>query len=92
VEEDVEMSAAARWREVRPDLWTLEDTAVELRQENRPVPLPSGRSLFRQTPDSWSVYVDEGADLPSAVTFTLEEAKRVAEAELGARFDKGGDA
>jgi hypothetical protein len=86
VAEGVAMSAT--WTEVNPKHLKLDGTGIELRQEDRPVPLPSGRPLFRSTPGSWSVYLDVSTDHPDAVYWTLDEAKAAAEAEAA----EGGDA
>ena len=80
------MSEDRAWRELRPGVWTLSGTAVELRHGDVPVLMPSGKPFTRSSPGSWSVYLDEGADRPQAVTFTLEEAKALAEAQLDAEF------
>lgn len=79
---------SATWTKVTPKHLTLDGTGIELRREDRPVPLPSGRRFYKETPGSWSVYLDESTDHPDAVYHTLDEAKTAAEAEAA----EGGDA
>jgi hypothetical protein len=84
------------WTQINSSHWKLDETGIELRQEDRPVPLLSGREFYRSTPGSWSVYLDESAEQPDAVFHTLGEAKEVADVEAAARLaseneDAGGE-
>jgi hypothetical protein len=71
------------WTRVNRKHWRLDGTDREVRQEGLPVPLPSGKQLFRSMPWSWSVYLDAEHGR-RGVYCTLSEAKAIVEREAEA--------